>query len=166
MLQQEILGKIHEGHQGIIRSRDRARQSVWWPGLSAQLEALVRNCETCCTNKLQRAQPLVPSQLPDLPWQKVGTDLFEWRNKYFLLIIDYYSWYIEIAKLSQTTAEEVILYIPRVSLLDKAFRDCLLRQWTMHSTHQRLMRSLQVTISSNMHKKSSPYCPKAMEKQK
>ena len=92
-LQQEILGKIHEGHQGITRSRDRARQSVWWPGLSTQLEELVRNCETCCKNQLQRAQPLVPSQLPDLPWQKVGTDLFEWRNKNFLLIVDYYSRY-------------------------------------------------------------------------
>ena len=71
---------------------------------------MVSNCETCCKNQLQRAQPLVPSQLPDLPWQKVGTDLFEWRNKYFLLIVDYYSRYIEIAKLSQTTAEEVILH--------------------------------------------------------
>ena len=109
-LQQEILGKIHEGHQGITRSRDRARQSVWWPGLSTQLEELVRSCETCCKNQLQRAQPLVPSQLPDLPWQKVGTDLFEWRNKNFLLIVDYYSRYIEIAKLPQTTAEEVILH--------------------------------------------------------
>lgn len=109
-LQQEILDKLHEGHQGITRCRDRARQSVWWPGLSTQLENLVTNCETCCKNQHQRAQPLVPSQLPELPWQKVGTDLFEWRNKHFLLIVDYYSRYIEIAKLSHTTAEEVILH--------------------------------------------------------
>lgn len=109
-LQQEILDKLHEGHQGITKCRDRARQSVWWPGLSTQLENLVTNCETCCKNQHQRAQPLVPSQLPELPWQKVGTDLFEWRNKHFLLIVDYYSRYIEIAKLSQTTAEEVILH--------------------------------------------------------
>lgn len=109
-LQKEILDKLHNGHQGITRCRDRARQSVWWPGLSTQLENLVTNCETCCKNQKQQTQPLVPSQLPDLPWQKVGTDLFEWRNKHFLLIVDYYSQYIEIAKLSQTTAEEVILH--------------------------------------------------------
>jgi len=44
----------------------------------------------------------------ELPWQKVGTDLFEWRNDMFLLVVDYYSRYIEIAKLNRSTAEEVI----------------------------------------------------------
>ena len=43
----EILDKIHTGHQGITKCRERARQSVWWPGLSRQLEELVKNCITC-----------------------------------------------------------------------------------------------------------------------
>ena len=52
-LQQEILTKIHTGHQGITKCRDRARQSVWWPGLSTQLAELVKNCETCCKEQHQ-----------------------------------------------------------------------------------------------------------------
>lgn len=48
-----------------------------------------------------------PSPLPDLPFQKVGTDPFEWDKKTYLLIVDYYSWFIEITKLTQTTATEV-----------------------------------------------------------
>ena len=36
-LHKELLDKIHEGHQGITKCRERARQSVWWPGLSREL---------------------------------------------------------------------------------------------------------------------------------
>ena len=38
----------------------------------------------------------------------MGTDLFEWRKKNYLLIVDYYSRYIEISRLDRTTADEVI----------------------------------------------------------
>lgn len=41
-----MLDKLHEGHQGIEKCRQRARVSVWWPGLSRQLEELVKNCTT------------------------------------------------------------------------------------------------------------------------
>ena len=38
----------------------------------------------------------------------LGTDLYEWGGKTYLLIVDYYSHFIEIAKLSGTTAAEII----------------------------------------------------------
>jgi hypothetical protein len=38
----------------------------------------------------------------------VGTDLFEWKGKNFLIIVDYYSRFIEIAALNRTTSVEVI----------------------------------------------------------
>lgn len=46
-LQLKILNLIHAGHQGIVKSRARAKMSVWWIGLSSQLENLVRNCPNC-----------------------------------------------------------------------------------------------------------------------
>ena len=48
--------------------------------------------------------------LPDLPSQTVTTDLFEWKQRTFLLIMDYYSWFVEIARLTRATAEEVITH--------------------------------------------------------
>ena len=104
----EMLDKIHTGHQGIKKCRERACQSVWWPGLSRQLEELVKTCTECVKAQKQRAQPLVVSSFPDLPWQKVATDLFEWKGEHYLLIVDYYSRFIEIALLKRTSAEEVI----------------------------------------------------------
>ena len=105
----EMLNRLHTGHQGIRKCRERARQSVWWPGLSKQLEELVHNCPKCCKLRFQHAEPLVPTTFPSLPWQKVGTDLFVWKGANYLLIVDYFSRFIEIAKLSRdATSSEVI----------------------------------------------------------
>ena len=38
---------------------------------------------------------------------KVATDLFEWKQYTFLLIVDYYSRYIEIARLNRPNAEVI-----------------------------------------------------------
>ena len=38
------MSKIHIGHQGITKCREKVRQSVSWPRISTELEELVRNC--------------------------------------------------------------------------------------------------------------------------
>ena len=109
-LRLEMLDRVHTGHQGISKCRERARQSLWWPGLSRQLEELVKNCSECRKFTNQRSEPLIPTALPELPWQRVGTDLFELKGHSYLLIVDYYSRFIEVARLNRTTADEVILH--------------------------------------------------------
>ena len=52
---------------------------------------------------------MIPSPFPELLWQKVGMNLFEWRKHVYPTIMDYYSRFIEIAQLDGTTAEAVIL---------------------------------------------------------
>ena len=45
---------------------------------------------------------------PSLPWQTVGSDLLEHKNTNYLVVIDYYSKYIEALKLNGKTSSEVI----------------------------------------------------------
>ena len=42
------------------------------------------------------------------PWEKVGTDLFTWDNKDYLLTIDYFSGWWEVDRLYNTTTTAVI----------------------------------------------------------
>ena len=107
-LQLDMLEKLHSAHQGILKCRQRAQQSVWWLGLNRQLTDLVNNCPKCCKDRYQHPEPLIPSKLPSLLWQKLASDLFYWKSSAYLLIIDYYSRYIEIAKLSGESSSEVV----------------------------------------------------------
>ena len=104
-LQQETIQKIHEGHQGVERCRQRALSSVWWPGLFKQITQYVQRCSKCRQDNRSKKQPLLYTPLPDYPWQVVGTDLFELEGKHYLLIIDYFSQYPEM---SATTSVSTI----------------------------------------------------------
>ena len=113
-LRETMLEKLHSSHQGITKCRERARQSVWWPGLSKQLEDRVHKCPECVKAQTQRAQPLKPTPLPQLPWQVVASDLFEWRQATYLLVVDYFSRFIEIARLNRTTTSEVVTHLKSI----------------------------------------------------
>lgn len=86
-LQQDTLNCIHEGHQGIVKCRLRASISVWWPGISQQIKEMIQKCHTCCENFQIRSEPMIPSTLPQRPWEKIGTDLFKLKGKSYLLAI-------------------------------------------------------------------------------
>ena len=51
---------------------------------------------------------MISHQIPDRTWQTVGTDLFEWDGSNFLLIVDYYSRFIEIERLRNSQSTTVI----------------------------------------------------------
>ena len=113
-LQNEILNRVHDGHQGIVKCRERARSSVLWLGLSSELEAVVKNCQKCIENTNDHAEPLLPTEFPKRPWQKVASDLFELNGQMYLLVIDYFSRYIEIAKLFNTSSQSVINHLKSI----------------------------------------------------
>uniref|UniRef100_A0A8C6M7K5 Gypsy retrotransposon integrase-like protein 1 n=1 Tax=Nothobranchius furzeri TaxID=105023 RepID=A0A8C6M7K5_NOTFU len=113
-LQKDVLTRLHTGQQGIVKSRERAKQSVWWPELSSQLQQLVADCETCAKVRQQPRETLMPTEFPTRPWELVGADLFEWSNSQYLVAVDYYSQYIEIAKLSSTTSAAVIDHLKSI----------------------------------------------------
>ena len=63
---------------------------------------------------MTQTEPLIPSKLPDRPWQKIATDLFEWQKSQYLLVVDYYSRFIETAKLLSTTSVNVINHLKSI----------------------------------------------------
>lgn len=107
----DVLARLHEGHQGIVKCKARACQSVWWPGLGQQINKMVLKCRTCLQERRSHSEPLMSSDWPERPWEKLGADLFELEGKTYLLVVDYLSRYVEIALLSHTRSTDVITHI-------------------------------------------------------
>ena len=114
-LRQLILGKIHEGHMGIEKCKRRGREVVYWPDINDDIECMVRKCSTCLkySNKQQR-EPLIPHELPNYPWQKVGSDLFMDQGKTYLIVTDYYSGYPEVMQLQTITSRAIVTAIKTI----------------------------------------------------
>ena len=107
----DILDRIHAGHQGIKKCRERANDSVWWPGLSKQIEDMVTTCSICCKERQNHAEPMIESEFPARPWQKIGTDLFQYMSTDYVIAVDYYSRFFEMSPLKQSTSQEVIAHL-------------------------------------------------------
>ncbi|XP_065174678.1 uncharacterized protein K02A2.6-like [Sycon ciliatum] len=106
--QQEILARLHQGHQGITKCRRLARTSVWWPSLSSDIATLVQTCEECSRHRSQPPEPLLSTPLPEFPWQHLAADFFTIDGRNHLLVIDYYSRFIEVLDMpSLSTARTV-----------------------------------------------------------
>ena len=107
-LQAQTLQKLHQGHQGIQRCRLRANTAVWWPAISRQINDFINRCPQCYRDAPPRREPLITTPLPDFPWQKAATDLFEMRGNTYLLVVDYFSRFPEVQQLRSTTSRSVI----------------------------------------------------------
>ena len=113
-LREETMEKVHAGHQGIERCRLRVNSSVWWPGIVKQVTEMIQRCSVCAREAAPKREPLIISPLPDYPWQVIGTDLFELKGASYLLVVDYFSRYPEIAKLTSTTSQAVITVLKSI----------------------------------------------------
>ena len=107
-LRARVLEVTHTGHQGETKCLLLARQSVFWPGISNDIRQMVKDCEIC--NRHQQAQPKLPAMQPDLPtrpWEKLGSDIFQFNGANYLIIVDYYSRFPVIRALSNTSASTI-----------------------------------------------------------
>ena len=91
---------------------ERARDVLFWPGMCKEFEKMVEKCTTCQEYRIaQQKEPLLPHDLPMRPWERVATDLFVWNNTNYVLVVDYYSNYFEIAQLANTRSTTAIQHI-------------------------------------------------------
>ena len=100
-LRTDVLRHLHDGHQGITKTRENANSSVWWPGLSKDIEKTVKNCVVCEKYRRERVEPMKGTEFPERPWSRVGADFFFHKGSTYLLMIDYYSRDVEICQVTK-----------------------------------------------------------------
>lgn len=108
-MRNKMLSHIHASHLGIVKCKQRAREALYWPSMNQHIERLVQDCAECNTyqNK-QPAEPMKATNIPELPWIELGSDLFEWNGESYLITVDYFSKFIEVDHMRTTTSAAVI----------------------------------------------------------
>ena len=77
--------------------------------MTPQIKDKIKSCSICnAFRNRQHRESLHPHDIPGLPWQVVGTDLFEYAGHTYLIVTDFYSKYFEIELLRQNTVTCVI----------------------------------------------------------
>jgi hypothetical protein len=52
-LRKKMLARAHEGHQGIAKTKARLRETMWWPGMSNEVEQVITGCDVCARYRHQ-----------------------------------------------------------------------------------------------------------------
>ena len=108
-LRKEMMKGIHASHQGQQACLRRAKDALFWPGMSSQIKEAVGNCSLCAEYQTaQPKEPLITPELPSRPWSIVAQDLYSFQGNNFLITVDAFSGYWEVDKLPQTTSPAVI----------------------------------------------------------
>lgn len=117
-LQKTVVELAHEGHQGIVKTKQLLRDKEWFPGINQLVEEICKNCIPCAASTpTKHHEPLQMTEIPDEPWSRVSADFcgpFPTRE-YLLVVIDDHSRYPVVEVLRSTSARSVI------PLFDKMF---------------------------------------------
>ena len=108
-LRAEVKQKLHAAHLGYDSMIRRARDAVYWPGMYHEIKQLADTCDSCQIRKpANQKEKLQQHEEGNKPWMKVGIDFFEIREHNYIVIVDYFSTYIEVEYLKSTTSTQTI----------------------------------------------------------
>ena len=96
-LQSQVLATLHAAHQGVSSMEARAQQTVFWPGITADITNTRANCKDCITNA--PSQPRLPPaevNFPSTPFEAIVADFFNHAGHHYLAIADRLSAWTEV----------------------------------------------------------------------
>ena len=123
------LETLHTPHLGLQKTLLRAHSSVFWPGMTADIKAQISNCSAC--QKFQTKQPVQTfrNELPTTqPWTCLATDIFECGGKSYLIVVDRFSKFIVVCKVSDHSSEQTVAVLLQIfsefGVSDSVHCDC------------------------------------------
>ncbi|KAK3710878.1 hypothetical protein QZH41_014864 [Actinostola sp. cb2023] len=112
VMRANTLSRIHSSHLGAESCLRKARDIVFWPGMTSDVKETVAKCSVCADYQAKNAkQPMQTQPVPDRPWSRLSADIFTLKGKEYISLVDHYSDFIEAGELADTTAGTVIQFL-------------------------------------------------------
>ena len=111
-LRRSVLDDLHASHQGMTRTKQRARQLVFWPQLTTDIENVVRSCAACRERApSQTNEPLrvTEDRQPTLPFESTSADLFSCQGLDFLVYTDRKTGWPCVAKMGRSSSSSDVI---------------------------------------------------------
>ena len=71
-LRPSMLESIHIGLMGMTKCIRRAKDIMFWPKMSSEIQEMVGNCSVCLERRDSNCkEPLISHPIPDKTWQVV-----------------------------------------------------------------------------------------------
>ena len=147
---------LHMGHYAIDKMSLRARETVYWPGISEDIRSTYQHCHICAKfARTQQKETLQSVERPQTAWEQLGLDIFSLRNTQYLLVIDYFSQF-PVIKLPSLHSVSVIKHLRHLHRNRYSEMYSLRWQHTIHLTRvQRLHKNIGYTTHSHITHKCS-----------
>ena len=99
-----ILKELHESHQGIVRTKQRAQLAVYWPGIDNDIENVISSCVQCQACLPSHPQePIVLKPVPERPFQELAVDFCSYAGNEFLIMVDCFTDWPDIIHMGRNT---------------------------------------------------------------
>ena len=103
-----ILKLLHVSHCGILRTRKLAQSLYFWPGMNSDIKSMIEACAQCQMYRpSQAAEPLQMFPEAPAPMTHVSSDLFQVGAAHYLVLVDRYSGYPFVARLTSLSTSTV-----------------------------------------------------------
>ena len=78
-----------QAHQGMVRTKQRARLTIYWPGLDNDIDNMVSQCTQCQTHfPSHPKEPLISKPRPAQPFQEIAADFCYHAGRNYLIFVD------------------------------------------------------------------------------
>ena len=125
-LRPSMLIKIHQSHRGAEYCLRFAREAIFWPNMSKDIETFCQMCPTCAQyGKQATTEPMLSHPTPTLPWQFVSQDIFEFEHKQYLITVDHFSDFYELDPLINTQSTTIVEITKAQRLMGRRTRSTL-----------------------------------------
>ena len=111
---EQALENLHRSHMGIVKMKERASTSMFWPKIYNDIEKFLSRCHPCVFPKVKHAAEPLEHDVPTKPWCNLTLDNFEYKGSLYLIIYDRFARFIVAKKCADLSAHSAILSLLEV----------------------------------------------------
>ena len=111
-LRRRALTDLHAAHQGLTRTKARARQVFYWPNMANDIANVIGSCDVCqLYAPSQQKEPMMVTndRRPSLPFASTSADLFSCQGWEYIVYTDRKTGWPCVAKLGRSCSSADVI---------------------------------------------------------